>query len=226
MKTKIIIVMLLCFCISISVNAQDPTQKILKGIMGGKNKKAENLPDTYAFEWEFKTNMEITGKKKSKNVNYDMNFLLNTNKDYYAMQVDSEEMKKMGSPPMIFDFKSEVLVMFMSMGGQQKAMLQKLKDPASKKIRDKDRNYTYKEIGTKTILEYECYGMEIENKNSLVTLWFTLDAPVNFSAFFAFSSEAAPEGFSDPQLFDVLKEEALLMEMEMINKKKKRFIKS
>jgi hypothetical protein len=62
--------------------------------------------------------------------------------------------------------------------------------------------------------------MEVENKDSLVTLWFTLDAPVNFSAFFAFSSEAAPKGFSDPQLFDVLKEEALLMEMEMISKNK------
>ncbi len=49
--------------------------------------------------------------------------------------------------------------------------------------------------------------MEIENKESLITMYFTLDAPVNFSAFFAFSSKAAPKGFSDPQLFDVLKED-------------------
>jgi hypothetical protein len=83
-----------------------------------------------------------------------------------------------------------------------------------------NRHYTFKETGTKTILGYECYGMEIENKESLITMYFTLDAPVNFSAFFAFSSKAAPKGFSDPQLFDVLKEDALLMEMEMIDKKR------
>ena len=134
---------------------------------------------------------------------------------------ENEETRKAGGKVlMVLDFKLEAMVMFNEYGGQKMAMLTKLKDPSNKKITDKDRNYTYKEVGTKTILGFECYGIEIENKNSFVTLWFTLDAPVNFSAFFAFSSEAAPKGFSDPQLFDVLKDEALLMEMQMINKKK------
>ena len=137
MNSKLTLSILLYFCICTSVKAQDPTQEILKGTMGS-SKSAEKLPETYAFNWEFKTNMEITSKKKSNNANYDMNFLLNTNKDYYGMQLDSEEMKKMGSPPMVFDFKSEVFVMFMSYGGQNKAMLQKLKDPASKKITRED----------------------------------------------------------------------------------------
>ena len=221
MKTKIILVIILSISINVTVEAQDPTQKVLQGLLGSKNKKAENLPDTYTFDWEFKTNMEVVSNKKSNNTNYDMNFLLNTSNDYYGMQLDSDEMKKMGSPAMIYDFKSEALVMFMSNGGQNRAMIQKLKDPANKKITDKDLNYTFKEVGTKTILGYECYGMQVENKNSIATLYFTLDAPVSFSAFFAFSSEAAPKGFSDPELFNVLKEEALLMEMEVINKKKK-----
>lgn len=221
MKTKLVLSILICFCTSTIINAQDPTQELLKGLMGSKNKKAEDLPDAYTFHWEFKTNMKTTGKKKSQNNEFVMNFLLNSDKEYYAMDVENEDIKKSGGQAiMVFDFKSEAMVMLSSHSGQKMGMIQKLKDPKTNKIKDKDRNYTIKEIGTKTILGYECYGMEVENKDSLVTLWFTLDAPVNFSAFFAFSSEAAPKGFSDPQLFDVLKEEALLMEMEMISKKK------
>ena len=122
---------------------------------------------------------------------------------------------------MVFDFKSEAMIMLSNYNGQRMAMLMSMKDPSKAKIEDKDLNYTYKEVGTKKILGYECYGMEIDNKESLVTMYFTLDAPVNFSAFFAFSSKAAPKGFSDPQLFDILKEEALLIEMEMTDKKGK-----
>ncbi|WP_242087363.1 DUF4412 domain-containing protein [Aestuariivivens sediminis] len=195
-------------------------------LMGSGKNAAKNILDTYAFDWEFKTNMIITGKKKSKNTETLMNFFLNTNKDYYGMDVENEEMLKSGGQAvMIFDFKSENMVMFANQGGRKMGMVNKLKDPAKTKVSDKDRNYTYKEIGTKTILGYECYGMEVENEENKVQLFFTLDAPVNFSAFFAFSSDAAPKGFSDPQLFDILKEEALLMEMEMISKKKNESMK-
>ena len=38
--------------------------------------------------------------------------------------------------------------MFSEYGEQKIAMLTKFKDPSKKKIKDKDRNYTYKEIGT------------------------------------------------------------------------------
>lgn len=226
MKTKIILSMMLSLFMSVTIEAQDPTQEILRGIMGGKNKKAENLPDTYAFDWEFKTNMELVGKKKSDNGVYKMNYFINTNNDYYAIEYENEEIKQSGGKSiMVLDFKSEAMVILSEYGDQKMAMMSKLKDPLKKKIKDKDRNYTFKEIGTKSILGYECYGIQIENNKSLATLWFTLDAPVNFSAFFAFSSEAAPKGFSDPQLFDVLKDEALLMEMHMTDKKKKQSMK-
>lgn len=226
MKTKTIILIALCFCIGISIKAQDPSQKILQGIMGNNKNAAKNLPDSYAFDWEFKTNMEIEGKKKSDNGVYVMNYLVNTNNDYYAIEYENEEIKQSGGKSiMVIDFKSEAMVMFTNYGDQNMAMVTKLKDPKRKKIKDKDRNYTIKEIGTKIILGYECFGMEVENKNSISTLYFTLDAPINFSAYFAFSSEAAPKGFSDPQLFDILKEEALLMEMHMIDKKRKQSMK-
>ncbi|MBT8286940.1 MAG: DUF4412 domain-containing protein [Bacteroidia bacterium] len=192
----------------------------MKTVFGPK-KSVEKLPETYAFNWEFKTKLEMVGKKKSQNGEYQMNYFINKNKDYYAIEYENEQTRQVGGKvKMVLDFKSEAMVMLSEYGDRKMATITKLKDPSKKKIKDKDRNYTYKEIGTKTILGYECYGIEIENKKSLAVLYFTLDAPVNFSAFFAFSSEAAPKGFSDPELFDVLKEEALLMEMKMTDKKK------
>jgi len=188
----------------------------------GSGKAPDNLPDIYAFGWEFKTRIEVEGKRKKDNAELEMNYFINENKDYYAVEYESEELKNTGGKAtMVFDFKSEAMLMLSDYDGQRMAMLMSMKDPSKAKIEDKDLNYTYKEVGTKKILGYECYGMEIENKESLVTMYFTLDAPVNFSAFFAFSSKAAPKGFSDPQLFDILKEEALLMEMEMTDKKGK-----
>lgn len=188
----------------------------------GSGKAPDHLPDAYAFDWEFKTKINIEGKKKKDNAELEMNYFINENKDYYAVEYESEELVKSGGKAtMIFDFKSEAMVMLSEYDKQKMAMLMAMKDPSKKEVKEEDRNYTYKEIGTKTILGYECYGMQIENKESVVTMYFTLDAPVNFSAFFAFSSKAAPKGFSDPQLFDILKEEALLMEMDMVDKKGK-----
>ncbi|HMC02437.1 MAG TPA: hypothetical protein VKN14_15465, partial [Flavobacteriaceae bacterium] len=118
MKTKITTFITLFLFISHSFYAQDPTQKVLQGLLGSKNNKAENLPDTYVFDWLFKTKMEITGKKKSKNTETVMNYFLNTHKDYYGMDVENEDMKKSGGKTvMIFDFKSEAMVMFSNQGG-------------------------------------------------------------------------------------------------------------
>ncbi|WP_298239165.1 DUF4412 domain-containing protein [uncultured Algibacter sp.] len=204
-----------------STSSSSGGSPVANPMMGSNKGRKGKLPETYTFTWEFKTKLQMVGKKKSQNGEYQMNYFINKNKDYYAIEYENEETKKMGGKvTMVLDFKSEAMVMFSKYGDQNMAMLSKLKNPSKKKIKDKDRNYTFKEIGTKTILGYECFGMEVENKNSLVKLWFTLEAPVNFSAFFAFSSEAAPKGFSDPELFDILKEEALLMEMDMKDKKR------
>ena len=188
----------------------------------GSGEAPDNVLDAYAFAWEFKTKMTIEGKKKKDNGEFEMNYFINENNDYLAIEYENPDIKKSGgSARMIFDFKSGAMVMLSEFNGQKMGMVNDIQDPSKSKIQEKDLNYTYEEVGTKTILGFECYGMKVENPENVATLWFTLDAPVNFSAFFAFSSDAAPKGFSDPQLFDILKEEALLMEMDAMDKKRK-----
>lgn len=117
----------------------------------------------------------------------------------------------------VMDAKQKTMAMFMAMSGQKMVQLSKIPESKSNKNEPK---YSYKEIGTKTILGYECYGMEVEDADYIANIYFTLDAPVNFSAFFAFSNNKnGPKGF-DPALLQVLEEDALLMEMTATHKKK------
>jgi len=180
--------------------------------MASKKMDASKLPDSYVFDWEFKT--EMTSSKDNK---VQMNYLLNSNsKDYAGMEMSTDQSRQQGTVKMVMDSKADAIIMFMSASGQNMAQVTKLPDL---KKNSSDDEFTYKEIGTKTILGYECFGIQVENKGYMGTMYYTLDAPVSFSALFSFAKGNAPKGF-DPALIEVLKEDALLMEMHMVNKKK------
>ncbi|WP_411768903.1 DUF4412 domain-containing protein [Winogradskyella sp. A3E31] len=213
MKTKTIILITLCLCLFIPLNAQDPTKKIMQGLMGKGKIDDSKLPKAYEFDWEYKTEI-IT----EKNDPMQMNYLINSNsKDYFGMHVSSKELKGQGTMRIVMDAKEQIMIMFMVMNGQNMAQITKLKGGEASKNEPK---FSFKEIGTKTILGYTCYGMQIENADYKTDVYFTLDAPVNFSAFFAFANNKnSPKGF-DPALLKVLEEDALLMEITAIYKKK------
>ena len=147
-----------------------------------------------------------------------MDYLINSNsKDYFGMELSSKELKGQGTMRMVMDAKQKIMTMFMAMNGQNMAQMSKIPEQKSNK---KEPEYSFKEIGTKTILGYESYGMEIENADYKAQIYFTLDAPVSFSAFSAFANNKnGPKGF-DPALLQVLAEDALLMEMTATHKKK------
>lgn len=224
----------------------ETTEKTIDGVTNGENKNAEiensntsenstidsnqknqnantpirsvnnvkkDLPDAYAFDWEYKTEL-----KTSKDEEMQMNYLIHSNsKEYFGMEMSSEELKGKGTMCMVTDTNQKIMTMFMNANGQKMAQISKLPEQKSDK---KDAQFSFKEIGSKTILGYDSYGMEIENADYIATVYFTLDAPVSFSAFFAFANNKnGPKGF-DPALLQVLEEDALIMEMTAVNKKK------
>ncbi len=214
MKTKFYILAILCFFISTSIEAQNKN-KMMETMMGSSKLDTSTLPDAYEFSWEYKTEI-----KTAKNESMEMNYLIGEDKDYIGMEMSGKEFKQMGKMRIVMDSKAKIMIMFMNAQGQSMAQITKL--PEQKNSNAEDPGYSYKEIGTKDILGYECYGIELENADYKGTIYFTLDAPVNFSAFFAFANNKnAPKGF-DPALLEVLEEEALLMEMNFNHKKKKK----
>ena len=213
MKTKFTILVLLSLIISPNVNAQD-TSKLLEGIMDKNKKNAPKLPDTYTFQWEYKTLM-----KMSNNEEMNMDYLINPDADYFGMQISSDEYKQMDFMCMVMDPKIDKIITFMSSGGQKMSMQASPQKEGTKK--EKETKMAFKEIGTKEILGFQCYGIEVENADYIGIMYFTLDAPVSFSALFAYSKKNTPKGF-DPALMEVLEDDALLMEMNFKNKKKKK----
>lgn len=213
MKTKIILLVALCFCLITTIAAQDPAKKALQGLLGSKKLDASNIPAVYSFDWVFKTEL-----KTEKEDPMEMNYLINSkSNEYFGMEMSSKELKEMGKMRMVMDAKERILTMFMAMNGQKMAQLSKIPE---EKANENKPKHSFKEIGTKTILGFTCYGIEVENGDYVSQIYFTLDAPINFSAYSAFSNNKnGPKGF-DPALLKVLEEDALLMEMTATHKKK------
>ena len=214
MKTKFILLIITCMFMGLQAKSQNPTQKLLKGIMGKKKVSSNSLPDSYTFNWEFKTEI-----KSAKNETMELNYLINSSvEDFFGMAMSGEKLKG-GKATIVFDTKNDVFTMFMNMQGQKMAQIRTLPSTGQD---SNEADFKFKEIGTKEILGYTCYGIEVENPTHIGTMYFTLDAPINFSAFFAMSNNKnMPKGF-DPALLQVLKEDALLMEMSVAHKKKKK----
>lgn len=213
MKTQLIILIVLSLCINISINAQIK-QKLIESMMGKGKSDNSKLPETYQFQWEYKTVIKSSGNEEMN-----MDYLINPDSVYFGMQISSEEYKQMDFMCIVTDPAIETSTTFMSSKNQNMAMLSKIPSDLNKK--EKETKMSFKEIGSKEILGFECYGIELENADYIGTMYFTLDAPVSFKAIFAYSQKNTPKGF-DPALLEVLAEEALLMEMNFENKKKKK----
>ncbi|WP_010228554.1 DUF4412 domain-containing protein [Gillisia marina] len=181
--------------------------------MNSKGQDAGQLPDQYEFNWEVKTILT-----SNKNQTAEFNYLINDNiTDYFGLEMSSEELKGQGKMYMVMDHKLKKNIMFMDMNGQKMGQIYKMQEFKENKNK---ADISFKEIGTKEILGYTCYGIEVEDPTYKGQIYFTLDAPISFSALFAMANnKSAPKGF-DPALLQVLKKDALMMEMTMTNKSK------
>ena len=73
MKAKIILLVALWCSLCNTIEAQDPAQKALQGLMGSKKLDASKKRDVYSFDWVFKTEL-----KTEKEDTMEMNYLINT----------------------------------------------------------------------------------------------------------------------------------------------------
>lgn len=190
-----------------------PSSGGINPMMGGKKVDTSKLPNSYNFNWEYHTEI-VTGNKETITLTY----LINTETtDYFGMEMATEQSKKQGDIKMVMDSKNQNTVMFMEGNGQKMAQVTNMPEVKPDKT---DQNIKYTEISTKTILGYECFGIQVEDPQYIATMYYTLDAPITFSSLFGMMhSKGAPKGF-DPALIQVLAEESLLMEMTATHKKK------
>ena len=178
-----------------------------------KTSKIE-LPSSYDFDYIYK--LKMTHKKGDMTLAY----YLKEDAKYFGF--DSEEMSKASEDTkmfMVMDNELHVTAMFMEMMGKKVVQKTKLKASDFDFEDDDMSNYTFTEIGSKTINGYECGGFVSENDKMKITYYITDDVPLSFSQVFGSNMKNMPKGFNT-SLMKKYADNGLMMEMIFEDKKK------
>lgn len=190
---------------NISDKAAKETSKTLNQIWGIDSKKNNSrstafgnnadIPDSYSFDWKYTVNVEV------KNNTMALTYRLKEGANYMGVE--------MNSIFMVMDFDNKMTVMYMN--GFVKSTKINIPEESS----EENLNMEYKEIGSKTILGYECKGYQMENEDYIITFYVTDEAGIGFSSMYK-NQKYIPDGFDA----DWINGNSLLMEMNMDSKKK------
>ncbi len=159
--------------------AQKPTEAQMKAMQDaamnyGKNKvDASQIPAKYSFSWKYSMEMKTNAGKTMV-----FDYFLEPNASYYGAN-----MNQTGSNMfMIMDSNKKLMVTSFEKGAKKMAMASKIQDyPTSN---TKDSKYTYKTLPNKTILGFNCKGVQATNTTSIMVFYYTNNAKVSFSEMF------------------------------------------
>jgi hypothetical protein len=177
------------------------------------------LPERYDFEWKY------TMQMKHKKGNMNMTYYLTPGAKYFGSQPEMEDNLMANGMLMVFDQELDIMAIFMETEDGKSGTLLKnpsidIEDVAEQEEANMD-DYTITEIGTKTILGYECQGFQMENDELKMTMYIAMDAPVSFNQVYGSHIKTKPKGF-DPKWMEKA-DSSIVMEMDMVHKKKKKF---
>lgn len=158
-------------------------------------------PENYKFDYKLVVEMYIDNEEDMS-----MDYLLSTDGDYYAM-----EMKETVSMLMVTDAERKAMFQFMDYGGNKMMMVQDLN--FSEEEQQAIEETSFKKLPNKTIMGYPCEGIELTNKDMRSEIYFTKEAPVNFTFF---NDPEQSKNFSIPtEIEDIMNDDVLMMEMQM-----------
>ena len=173
------------------------------------------LPDTYDFDWKYTMQMQ------TKDGSFTMEYYLKPDAKYFGAKPDMQQKKSEGSMFIVMDMARNINTIFMDMEDSKMATPMSIPDEMTT---ESDENlieeYTFEEIGTKTILGYQCQGFKMENDEVEMIMYVTTDAPVSFIQIYGADTKKMPIGFN-PKWLDKA-ENSLVMELEYTDKKKKK----
>lgn len=178
------------------------------------------LPERYDFEWKYTLQM------KHNKGDMNMTYYLKPNAKYFGSQPELEHNTMANGMFMIFDEGLGAMVILMETENGKSGHV--LKNPTGDIDNISEEadvasmgDYTFKELSSKTILGYECQGFQMENDELEMTMYVALDAPVSFNQVYGGHVKTKPKGF-DPKWMEK-SENSIVMEMDIVNKKKKKF---
>ena len=182
-----------------------------------KNHKitANDLPDTYNFDWVLQTEMVLNAKKKEI---VNLTFLIKKTAQYQATKMSSESTKAMGETFMIFDLELKSTLMLIETQGHKFMQIHPI--PNSKNTAEKTDRYKITELPSKNIIGYNCKGLQFEDDRYIMKIYHTTEAKITLSHFLNFGSQKTMDFPDiDPKVAKQFSN-GLIMEMDIVDKKK------
>jgi len=188
------------------------------GAMGGSNVDPSTLPSSYDFDWRY--TMQMSHEKGDMKFHY---FLSEEGGAFGSKPELSQGATPFGNMLMVMDPALETITILTDNGGQKTGTVMSNPDMADTDSQESDiGNYEFKEIGTKEILGYTCQGFLVENEDTKMTMYVAFDTPISFNNMYSGkNAKQLPKGF-DPKWLDKIGDNSLMMEMDFVNKKKKK----
>lgn len=176
---------------------------------------ASDLKDSYEFDWELETEMQLNTKRNDA---IQMVFLMNQNANYQATRMIMEDTKNSGVSTMLFDMDLKSMIMFMEAQGQKFLQIYPFSDPV--KTAENKSNYKITDLPSKTIIGYNCSGLQFEDDRYIMKVYHTKEAKIKLSNFLNFGTQK-PSDFPnvDPEVVNQFSN-GLILEMDIIDKKK------
>ncbi len=176
------------------------------------------LQGSYDYSWRYTLKMDH--KKGAMKINY---FLREEGTDFgssFEMDQGTDLVQGMF---MIMDEAAGITTILMERNG--KKFGQVISSPTDDIMDMQEQQntldgYEFKEVGTKEILGYECQGFQIDNEDLTMTMYVAFDTPVSLNQVYGPQmKKRLPKGF-DPKWLDKMGDNSLMMEMNVVNKKK------
>lgn len=164
------------------------------------------IPAGYNFDWEYTLTMN-TAKGEMEMV-----YHIKENAPYVGIKIPQAE-----NMFTVLDNKRNITVLYMNSEGNKMVMATRF--DISEENMEADNSYEemkFEEIGTKTILGYECQGYRSENAENIFTFYVTDEAGVSFRNLYQENQKNIPEGLNADWIRDGT---GLMIEMQMKDKK-------
>lgn len=174
------------------------------------------LPEHYKFDWKY--SLKMTSKQGS----FDMIYYLKPEAKYFGSQPQLQNNLVTDGMFMVMDQGLSIMTIFMDSNEKKSGHVMPIPDNLEDDTTENNfDNTTFKEVGTKNILGYQCQGFEMENDEVKMTMYVYFDSPVSFNQVFGGNTNGMPKGFNPKWLGKA--ENSIMMEMDFVNKRKKKY---
>lgn len=194
-------------------SSQADDESSAAAMMGlGKNKVDPSaVPSSYSFSWKYVMEMKTVDGKPMY-----ANYFLEPDASYFGLNLAEGNGQSM---LMIMDTKNKISVTCLGNDKQKMASASKMPDYSDMADKGEQAKYTFKTLPNKTILGYNCKGIQATSAEYDIVLYYTSEAKVSFAELYK-----SQRNYKMPKAFaDYFKpgEKTLMLEMTLKDLKNK-----